>query len=453
MSLQGDELLQDRYRIVRRIQQGGMGAVYEACDTKLANSPCAVKKILDAAPQGRDTDFMMERLELEMKSLSALDHPSIPKVRDYFTQDATVYLVMELIQGASLEEEIERSLRQSGLPPDPEQSVRDIVSLLDTVAYLHAQQPPVIHRDIKPANILRDEKTGSIKLVDFGLARALDTTHNQTLVGTLGYCSPEQMMGKACQQSDLYSVAVTLTQLLTGRAPETLNFEPLHPDLPGVRPGLPEIIQRATQLKPADRYPRAQEMSQDLRAWLEGLPIQTCVSAPTALSRPRPWAKVAAAMLALGTALAVGKTLGQAPAPPTPAAVPAPLAQKAPLPPPRPIAPPRTAPQPPATRLPEPKTVVKYVYVPQPQPAPPPLSPSPAAQKIVPSLGETPGYPVRDQPVAHRLPPDPPPPSQDPWAQPLPPRQPGTLSQEPFQSKSRLQRWRNAHRRKPRKPD
>ncbi|MBT9587503.1 protein kinase [bacterium] len=463
MSLQVDELLQDRYLIVRSIKQGGMGAVYEARDTKLADSPCAVKEILESARLGHNSQYIEGRFFQEMKALSALDHPSIPKVRDYLTVDSTIYIVMELVQGPSLEEEIEQSMQRSSLPPEAEKSVRDILSLLETVAYLHGQDPVIIHRDIKPGNVLRDAKTGNIKLVDFGLARQLDTTSNHTLVGTLGYCAPEQMMGKASQESDLYSVAMTLHHLLTGRAPDMLNFEPLKPELPGLRAGLSQIIERATQLKPGDRYSSAHDMAKDLRAWLEGRPVSASALTPTLPTRSGTlWAKAAVAVLALGSALAAGRALapGQ-----QPGGVPSPMmATASPATQVQPRTPAKTAAQPVATRrppapakAPEPKTVVKYVYVPQPAPAP--RKTNPEVAPIVPSLGDTPAYPVRSGPVAQKTPRHNPPPQdfrppQD-WGDnpPLP------MEEAPFpdagqaqnpnnpQAKARLQRWRNNHRR------
>lgn len=264
MALQTGELLHGRYRIVRAIKQGGMGAVYEAADTKLANSPCAVKEISDEARAGNDCDYIESRFFEEMKALANLDHPCIPRLRDFFRENSVVYLVMDLVRGRNLEEELNQ--RE---PLDPELVVRDMICLLETLSYLHGQHPPIIHRDVKPANLLRDERTGAIKLVDFGLAREL-TSANHTAVGTLGYCPPEQMMGQAVVGSDLFSVGVTLCQLLTRQPPDLACFEPLRPDLPHLRPGLAEIIEKATHLKPAHRYCSADEMAEALRAWLEG---------------------------------------------------------------------------------------------------------------------------------------------------------------------------------------
>lgn len=395
MALSVDEVLQERYRIVRLIKEGGMGAVYEARDSKLADSPCAVKEILDSSTLGRKSEYIQGRFFQEMKALAALDHPNIPKVRDYLTVGSTIYIVMDYIQGHSLEDEHGRS---------PESAVQDILSLLDTVVYLHEQRPPILHRDIKPANILRDQKSGGIRLVDFGLARELNDNSNQTLVGTLGYCAPEQMMGKASQQSDLFSVGVTLNQLLTGQAPEMINFEPLRPELPGVRPGLAEIIEKATQIKPADRYASARDMASDLRNWLAGRPslkgdpaqsVATVAlsgkapqAPPAGWSRPSLMAVVAGVALLGSWALAGGlkaphQNSNASPPPPasSPQVAPSPLVAASP--PATPLAGVQPQPSPSAVPAPkkqtaakpspppQPQTIVKYVYVDRPKPVPP----------------------------------------------------------------------------------
>lgn len=329
MSLATQDLLHDRYRIVRIIKSGGMGSVYEAVDTKLGHSSCAVKEIHEAARTGKDSEYILGRFEEEMKALAVLEHPSIPRVRDYLAIDSTIFIVMDLVKGRSLDEEIE------GRPQPPERAVQDMLQLLDVLVYLHGQEPPIVHRDIKPANILRDARTGAIKLVDFGLAKAVGGTQTQTVVGTLGYCSPEQMMGKAEERSDLYAVGVTLSQLLTGQQPEMMLFEPRRPVLSAdIRPGLSDIIARATQPHPGERYATAADMAADLRAWLyqgqpSGGPMEFGQYAPP-VARPGLVASGAAAAESLpsGT-IVVSEVLessiqsrstllpSQAPAPPT----------------------------------------------------------------------------------------------------------------------------------------
>lgn len=289
MSLQPGDVLQNRYRVVRTIKSGGMGCVYEAQDTKLADSPCAVKEILEAAQSSKDADYIQNRFYEEMKALSALDHPGIPKVRDYSQENGAVFIVMDLVRGRSLEEELQERL-EAGQPADPELVVKDLLVLLDILDYLHQQVAPIVHRDVKPANILRDPRNGGLKLVDFGLARTLSDTQTQTMVGTLGYCAPKQLMGRSEPRSDLYSAGATLHRLLTGEIPAVELYQARKLNLPGLRAGLDEVVEKATQPMPADRYLSANDMALALRAWLE--------SAPTSQPLPAPSPAVVAAVVA-----------------------------------------------------------------------------------------------------------------------------------------------------------
>lgn len=325
MALQTDELLQERYRIVRAIKSGGFGSVYEACDTKLADSRCAIKEILEKARLGNDSEYIQKSFYQEMSALSKLDHPSIPKVRDYLNTENSIYIVMDLVQGQGLEDELVDSIQMTGGPPAPERVVKDMISLLETLNYLHKQKPPIVHRDIKPGNVLRDRRTGNIKLVDFGLARRMDEKTTQTIVGTLGYCAPEQLMGKSEPRSDLFSVGMTMSHMLTGTQPEMVLFEVKKLELPGLRAGLAEIILKATQPKPDDRYASAQEMIADLQTWLDEGHNLTPAAGPLF------------AIPALATNLRTGVApLPQLPAPPTDidfhqAAAPEPLSAPAPV--------------------------------------------------------------------------------------------------------------------------
>ena len=320
MSLEPGTLLRDRYQIVRLIKSGGMGSVCEARDTNLANSTCAIKEILESALVGPDGNYIRETFEKEMRALVELDHPCIPKVRDFFQDGDRRYIVMEFIKGQSLEDETSEHKETTGRGLPPGKVVADMLCLLETVAYLHHLKPPLLHRDIKPANIIRDEKTGRIKLVDFGLAKAVDTTLSpQTMVGTLGFCAPEQLSGKAETRSDLYSVAATMYHMLTGHPPQ-LSFDPLQLQVRGLRPGLEQIIARGSEPCASDRYHRAEDMAADLRAWQSGVPPamifddtmeqelpDPSVVLPTSALPTNQWVWVGVAVAALGLGLIVGQ--------------------------------------------------------------------------------------------------------------------------------------------------
>lgn len=267
MSLAVSQRLQDRYEVVRSIKSGGMGAVYEAIDHKLASTPCAIKEVLASALQGSSGDYVLASFESEMRALAKLDHPNIPRVRDYFEIEGKRYIILDLVQGKALDDELAEHLRLTNEAMDPAVAAVDMVQVLETLTYLHGCQPAIIHRDIKSANLIRDSRTGRIKLVDFGIARSVETQKVQTQVGTPGFCAPEQMAGRAEMRSDLYSVAATLYHLCTGKLPPAFTFEALEMELPGA-PGLVKIVLKATSPKPADRYANAEEMARALRSWL-----------------------------------------------------------------------------------------------------------------------------------------------------------------------------------------
>ena len=152
-------VLHGRYRIVRQIGRGGMGAVYEAIDSRLQNT-VAVK---ECRLPGVDADRAFER---EAKLLAALRHPALPVVIDYFVEGKAQFLVMQFIEGDDLGKLLDH--RRSRFPPA--EVVVWARTVLDALSYLHDQEPPVVHRDIKPANLKRTPR-GEIVLLDFGLAK------------------------------------------------------------------------------------------------------------------------------------------------------------------------------------------------------------------------------------------------------------------------------------------
>jgi len=261
--------LRDRYELLKSLQSGGMGAVFLAQDTALGDSLCAIKQMHNL---GLEHDhYLRGRFQAEMLALVQLQHPGIPRVRDYFQQDSSVFLVMDFIQGCTLDEEIQtRNSRQETAPL--RHAVEDMLQVLEVLDYMHNQSPPVLHRDIKPANLIREASSGKIKVVDFGLARTVElqseTSHTQ--VGTLGYSAIEQLSGQAEVRSDLYSVGATLHHLITGRRPSLAGVASLNPQLMTPwDPILADIIMRSAALEPENRYPSAREMAQALSNWLQ----------------------------------------------------------------------------------------------------------------------------------------------------------------------------------------
>ncbi len=209
-----DTILQNRYRIIRRLAQGGMGAVYEAKDLRLG--PLVALKELLLYDQ-----VLRHAFEREARVLAHLRHPALPNVIDHFVEGQGQYLVMEYIAGHDLGD----LLKQGKIFSVSE--VQDLANhLLEALEYLHSQQPPVIHRDIKPAN-LKLTPSGKFFLLDFGLAKSgvgwtnAITMNSNSLYGyTLSYAPLEQIEGSGTDaRSDLYALAATLYHLLTGSIP------------------------------------------------------------------------------------------------------------------------------------------------------------------------------------------------------------------------------------------
>ncbi|MFQ5460012.1 MAG: serine/threonine-protein kinase [Anaerolineae bacterium] len=229
-------VLKERYRIVELVGEGGGGAVYKADDTRLVGRITAVKEIRPDPAQGealrRATQDQFRR---EASTLARLDHPALPKVSDYFSTGPFDYLVMDFVDGQDLRQVVDEAQR-SGDTLGEAQVLDWMRQLLDAVAYLHAQSPPVLHRDIKPANVkLAGQR---VKLVDFGLVKPLDPADPRTLtvargLGSLPYTPLEQYAGETGHtdvRADIYALGATLYHLLTGRPPVTAQERFLLPN-------------------------------------------------------------------------------------------------------------------------------------------------------------------------------------------------------------------------------
>ena len=211
-------VLQERYRILRPLGRGGMGAVYEAADMRLSRN-VALKQTLV------ETDELKRAFEREARLLANLRHPALPKVLDHFSEGTGLFLVMEFIPG----DDLGVMLGQRGGPFAPAEVLRWADQLLGALEYLHGLEPPVLHRDIKPANlklISRDH----IVLLDFGLAKGsagqMTRAEGHSLLGYSPNYSPlEQMQGTGTdERSDLYSLGATLYHLLTDvKPPDALS--------------------------------------------------------------------------------------------------------------------------------------------------------------------------------------------------------------------------------------
>jgi serine/threonine-protein kinase len=212
MPLAQGQVLNNRYRIVNLLGQGGFGAVYRAWDVNLKR-PCAVKENLDTSPEAQ------AQFEREALILAGLIHPNLARVTDhFFVPDQGQYLVMDFVEGEDLHQMIE----SSGGPISEQDAVRWVSQVCDALSYMHTQQPPIIHRDIKPANI-KVTPEGKAMLVDFGIAKIYDPKLRTTVGAraiTPGYSPPEQYgQGKTDLRSDIFALGATMYTMLTARVP------------------------------------------------------------------------------------------------------------------------------------------------------------------------------------------------------------------------------------------
>ncbi len=265
--LEEGTLLQGRYRVARQVGGGGMGRVYLAYDTRLADKPCALKELLhDPHLSPEEQNQAAAQFHREAAILAHLSHPNLPNVYDYFEEHERFYLVMDFVEGETLEQVTRRT--PGGLPP--EHVLEWALQLCDVLTYLHGQNPPVIFRDLKPANIMLTPQ-GEIKLIDFGVARLFDPSKGtDTLkMGTAGYAPPEQYagQGQTTPRSDIYSLGVTLHELLTGDDPTAhpFVFAAPHTLNPAVWASFSNVVMRALSMNPAERFSSAQEMKEALQ--------------------------------------------------------------------------------------------------------------------------------------------------------------------------------------------
>lgn len=258
MPLQTGQLLNNRYRIVKLLGQGGFGAVYRSWDSNL-NRPCAVKENLDVSPEAQ------RQFTREATVLANLSHQNLPRVTDHFILPGQgQYLVMDFVDG----EDLVSILRTQGRIP-VNQAVAWISQVADALDYLHSRQPPVFHRDIKPSNI-RITPEGRAMLVDFGLVKVFNPQLRTTLGAravTPGYAPPEQY-GQASTdaRSDIYALGATLYNILTAEEPmESVQrmaggqMQPISLLNPTIPPEITQSVEKSMQLQPTQRFQRVKD--------------------------------------------------------------------------------------------------------------------------------------------------------------------------------------------------
>ncbi|MDZ4655109.1 MAG: Stk1 family PASTA domain-containing Ser/Thr kinase [Coriobacteriia bacterium] len=276
-----------RYRVTERIGSGGMAEVYKAQDEVLGRT-VAVKVLHER--YAAEPNFVA-RFRQEAQAAANLQHPNIVNIYDWGREDETYYIVMEYVKGTDL-----KTIVQQQGPLDPIRAAEYAVQACSALAEAHGYD--VIHRDIKPHNIVITPD-GAVKVMDFGIARAGNTSMTQTgsVLGTAQYISPEQAQGRPLgPSSDLYSLGITLYELVTGYPPFDADTPvavalkqvnelavPVRQVRPEVPSSLEAVIMRALRKDPSERYVSAKEMRTDLKRVVSGEPLGA--SAPFAPQR------------------------------------------------------------------------------------------------------------------------------------------------------------------------
>lgn len=259
-------LVDNKYKILNKVGQGGMSVVYLAMNEK-ANKQWAIKEVRKDGV--KDFEVVKQGLVVETDMLKRLSHPSLPSIIDVIEDKDTFLIVMDYIQGNPLS----KALEEYGAQPQ-ENVIEWAKQLCDVLGYLHTRTPAIIYRDMKPANVML-KPDGKVTLIDFGTAREFKEKNlaDTTCLGTVGYAAPEQFggMGQTDARTDIYCLGATLYHLVTGMNPCEPPYEirPIREINPSLSSGLEKIILKCTQRNPDDRYQSCAELMYALEHYEE----------------------------------------------------------------------------------------------------------------------------------------------------------------------------------------
>jgi serine/threonine protein kinase len=266
-SVAPSQMLNQRYRLISKIGEGGFGTVYQATDYLLNNALRAIKEMSVQSLDPQEIQQAKIAFQQEVCLLATLHHPHLPRVYDHFEQDGRSYLVMDFIEGQTLEDYLAKAPGQKL----PLQEVLEIgIQLCKVLDYLHTRQPPIIFRDLKPANVMRSPDE-HLYLIDFGIARLFKPGKKKDTIalGSPGYAAPEQHgRGQTTERADIYSLGATLHHLLSGRDPSEKPFQFPSLDLTQYAPAGPAVaglIEQMLEIDEQKRPPNVQAIKQDLQ--------------------------------------------------------------------------------------------------------------------------------------------------------------------------------------------
>ncbi|MDJ0780975.1 MAG: serine/threonine-protein kinase [Desulfosarcinaceae bacterium] len=262
----------DKYRIKRPLRKGGMASVYVA-EHELLQKVMALKIL---PPEMGNDHAYVERFLREARAAASLDHPHIIRIHDVGRSDGLYYIAMDLIEGSTL-----KAVIREGAPLPTEEIVRVSQQVLTALSVAHAKQ--IIHRDLKPQNIMINRQ-GEVVVMDFGIAKALDDvdlTRTGMFIGTARYASPEQVKGAPVDpRSDLYSWALVMFEMATGRPPERFKA-PKPEELSEIPTELRNVIAQGLAIAPEERFASAASM-------LAALPVPEAPQTRNATAPPLP---------------------------------------------------------------------------------------------------------------------------------------------------------------------
>ena len=264
--------LHERFRVLRTLGQGAMGAVYLVEDEKLQGSQWALKELRVPELPSHEQDLAEVLFRREAEILGGIIHPGVPRLIDFLeSTDGCLSLVMEWINGTALDEILESLHR----PLKAAEAIPIALMVTQVLERLHQQNPPVVFRDLKPSNLMISQ-SGRVYFIDFGIARHFQSGRAKDTqeLGTPGFCAPEQYgHGQSSAASDIYAVGTTLFHFLTTQDPQSFNFNfPKLSTLINVSPGVESAVERCLQLQPKDRFASATALRHDLEKAWEDMP-------------------------------------------------------------------------------------------------------------------------------------------------------------------------------------
>src|SRR3989440_7644421 len=310
-------MLKQRYRILSQIGKGGFGAVYKAADTQFGNRLLAIKEMSQSSLTSRELTEAIEAFKREAFLLAGLTHPNLPRIYEQFNDAGRWYLVMDYIEGETLETYLDKMGGKL-----PIEKVLNIgIQLCSVLDYLHTRQPSIIFRDLKPANVMLTADD-HIFLIDFGIARHFKPgqAKDTAALGSSGYAAPEQY-GKAqtTPRTDIYSLGVTLHQMLSGDDPtdSPFHFAPLQLHGYPLLTDLPSLVAQMLEVDSSKRPAAVSEIKQKLQHIFSLYTVAQTNPLPQQSTLPHGYQAVSAGTPLVGAA---GATVAAAAAPNAPPA-------------------------------------------------------------------------------------------------------------------------------------